>query len=709
MKQYILFFSMAALLSLTACDDGNSFSDDFKPALSGHYLKLQSTNINLDASGGAKTNNVTSVGTSWQFSGMSEWLTVSPSSGNSDATVSISATENKSGDDIKTCLLNFGSTDPDYSYKTSCSVTQTYATPYINVSPEPPLTFDAKPGSKTISVSSNIEWTLSGSDTWLTVKVNNDKSSITFSVLENTTQQNRTATITLKGITQQSVSKQITVTQYAPGVPTTNQASLTFENTGGRYSLSLTSEVSWTATTSESWFQVTPESGSAGTSTLQIEALPNSSANPRQGYVYIHIGDTKVLSIFVSQKGIYIETEPLSLTFTATASQHNLQVKSNTQWKVLSKPDWLTITPQQGNGNANLTLSAPDYWDTTSRSGILKLGQEGTNLTTSVTITQQGRTFDNLIATLQFESTASFKTVDITTNGKWTAKTDFEWISVEPQSGTGNGTLKVSVTENVSDGTRIGTVDVTVGSIKQTISVEQKGKYFTIDPTAFAELPSKGGTHSLHISTTESWTATSSSDWIALSQKSGTGDIDVTLTAPDNPSIKARNDTTTFSPTHLQPIKVITRQAARYLRVDAPSINLIYKAGTSNVVTITTDATYTIKASNTWMTIHQTDNTFTVEVTENHTDENREGKIIITMTGLRQGESYVLEIPVNQRGFKSGVDVDPYDENQQWDLTTGEGFSITVTGFSSEKSWDGTANTGLTITVTTYDEDKQWD
>lgn len=712
MKRYTLLYFIAALLFVSSCYKDEGIYDGYTPSLSARYLKLSATDLNFTASGAADTDTdnkiyVESITTPWRFFGMADWLTVSPESGDGSKSVLFSVTENPSAVNSRTSYFQFESTAPDFEYLKNITVHQAHQTPYITVS-ESSLAFAANGGSKTVTVDSNLDnyevvWFAS----WLTIAFSSDTKSIIISADENQTTETRTTSIWLGDM--EETMDVITVVQAAPSTPVPDTQALEFDNVGGKYSLSITSEVGWTATTSESWLQVSPESSEGGTHTLVVEALPNSSVKSRNGFVYINIGETQVLSISVSQKGLYIETEPTSLTFTAVASQQTIKVKSNTSWKVLSKPDWLTVSPQQGNEIADLTLSAPDYWDTSSRSGILKLGQEGTDLVSSVTVTQQGRTFDNLVAVLQFESIASSKTVDITTNGKWTAKTDFEWISVEPLSGTGNGTLKVSVTENTTDGARTGTVEVTVGSIKQTISVEQKGKYFTIDPTAFAELPSKGGTHSLHISTNESWTATSSSGWIALSQKSGTGDIDVTLTAPDNPSLKARQDITTFSPAHLQPIKVITRQAARYLHVDVTSISFFYKGGTSETITINTDATYTITASDSWMIIHQTDNTFTVEASENATGDHRDGKVIITMTGLNDGESYVLEIPVNQRGFKPGVDVDPYEENQQWDLATGEGFSITVTGFSNDKSWDSTANTGLTITVTTYDEDKQWD
>ena len=353
-------------------------------------------------------------------------------------------------------------------------------------------------------------------------------------------------------------------------------------------------------------------------------------------------------------------------------------------------------------------------WPTssTNRSGILKLGATGTDLTTSVSIVQEGRFFDDIAALLTFSAAAGTNSIDITTDGKWAAKISDDassWLTISPTTGTGSGTLQVSVTENTDDDERTASVDVTVGTTTKTVGIVQRGKFFTVSPSTFATLASTGGSHAIHIASDDSWTAQSSSTWMTLSRASGTGNVDVTLTAPDYPSIKARDDTTTFTPVYAQPVRVITRQLGRYLTVDVISIRFFGKGGTSNAVQISTDGTFNISASDNWFSVERQGNTFTVIATEITTDTQREGKVIITMTGLLPGEEYVLEVPVIQRPKSSGLDVWTFDDDQQWELNGDGTFAIRVTGFSADKNWNDTSSEGLTIKVTTFSEDKLWD
>lgn len=330
-------------------------------------------------------------------------------------------------------------------------------------------------------------------------------------------------------------------------------------------------------------------------------------------------------------------------------------------------------------------------------------------LSYTATLVQAGRTFDNLLTSLDFGPDAASQTVTIATDGQWTAEASDSWLTVTPVSGTGETVVSIAVTDNMSSEPRPGSVIVTVGSITRIIAVTQAGRYFTVDPTSFAELPSKGGTHAVHIATNEAWTATSTSNWIQLSARSGKGDVDVTLTVPDNPSIHARKDTTAFAPIYHQPVRVVTSQAARYLRVDVSALSFFAKGGVSQPVTVTTDASYTVTTSVSWLTVQQTGDVFTVTAAGNTDESERTGEVIISMIGLMGHEHYALKIPVSQCALSAGVDVQPFGEEQQWDVYAGSQATIRVTGFAAERSWDDAASGRATVSVTTFGEDQRWD
>lgn len=583
---------------LLGCEDMNEFGAGMSPALTGHYIVLAQNQLTLDAKPqGSQQMEVKAVASAWQFKGMAEWLTVTPAEGNSTQTVAVTATENLSGDQTRSCVFQLASTDPTYEFRQKISATQKAATPYLNLE-ESSIVVSAGQITRNIAVEANIEWSATVPEAWLTVNKSPDSKTLVITVKENTGQETRTAAIQVTG----TLTRTLTVTQAAPNMPVSDEKTLSYGNVGGSCQLTIESEVSWTAHSTADWLLLTPESGQAGKTVMVAEALPNASLHARTGLITLYFGSAEVLSISVKQEGISLQVSPQILTFQASGEAHSVQVQSNTTWEVLSRPSWITVSAPTGNGNQELTVTCAENESDVERQDVLVIGRQGTEL-------------------------------------------------------------------------------------QEKITVVQRAKYFSVTPTTFAELPSKGGTHLVHIVTNEHWVASSSSSWIQLSTKEGQGDIDVTLTAPDHPSIHGRTDTTTFIPAFLQPVRVITRQAPRYLTVDVAEMYFFARGGTSNAVSVNTDGSYTITASDSWMILHQEGNVFTVEATKNETGLVREGNVVIALTGLNAAEELKVVIPVTQRDVDSRLDVEPFTPDRQWDVVVSHG-TVTVTGFAEEREWE---------------------
>lgn len=832
-----LFFISGCYIILNAfsgCGDSSPYIDDSgQVSPNARYLYLETSSLSFEAvPKSAQTLNVKAKSTPWQFSGMESWLSATPSSGTENTDVSVSATENKSGDTSRSCIITLASTVSDYAYNHTVSVTQAYSSPYLNVEAAS-IAFSGASSSQSVAVSSNINWTAACDASWISLDKASDLSKLTITVQENTTGASREAVITLSGnatstitvvqatatispssvatknfdntggsVTQEffaeaawtatstvswiqvspsngnagnssitisvdatnssesrtgqvnvsigsnimlpipisqggnyitpaeatlsfaggadtktvaiasnvswtpscsatwisyskqgdnlqvsvsenttnvsrsakielkgsSVSSSITVLQSAAGITTDQTSTIVFENTAGSYIINITSESAWTAETSQSWIMVSPESGTAGTSQLTVSTTPNESTNERNGFVYLKISGNILVQIPVTQKGIFLTVDPTTLNYESTSSQKIVSVRSNVSWSVLSAPSWLNFSATKGNGSADITITAQENALTTGRDGDIIIGKEGASWNATVKVNQAGKTFSDLIGSLSFSDKAGEQQVDIKTDGQWTASTDYSWISLNPVSGNGNGKLTVAVTENTSDEKRDGVVAVTVGATTKNISVTQSGKYFTVNSGGQATIPSTGGSHTVTFSTNESWTATSSSSWITLSPTSGNGDATLKITAGDNASINTRTDTTYITPAHIQGIKVITKQAARYLTVNTSQLSFFAKGGTSDVVTISTDASFKITSNVSWLTINQNGKTFTVTAAENTTLDTRYGKVTIAMTGLVNNESYSIDIDVVQKAPGGTFTINWFGEDQNWNF-----------------------------------------
>lgn len=180
-------------LGLVGCVDNNSFGNDYVPSLSVHYLYTPTTNLSFEADKNLqKELKIESENTPWEFSGQADWVAMSQSSGNANANICVTALKNTSGDSGRSSVFYFDSTDPTYSYNKAITISQESAKPFINLSVNK-LTFSASSSSSTILIESNINWTISCSNDWVSFAISEDKSSIEISVKENLIPESRTA------------------------------------------------------------------------------------------------------------------------------------------------------------------------------------------------------------------------------------------------------------------------------------------------------------------------------------------------------------------------------------------------------------------------------------------------------------------------------------------------------------------------------------
>jgi len=600
------------LLAVTSCENVNDFDPDgnqFQPSVSVNYLELSSTSVALSANQGSTASlSITSLNTPWQYSGLPEWLSIDATTGNSDHTSVFTATSaNTSADNARTAILAFSSMAPEYEFSRSITATQETSEPYININNEGAnvnVAFQAPAASQTLTVSANTTWTVNseGADGWLTIAPSADQSRIVLTTTTNTTNMERNTTITLSN-TASTSSATINVTQAKASTPVPSPDSLHFDNKGGAYRISINSEVAWTASSSASWLTITPDKGDAGKTDITVSAVANASTSSLKAFVYITIGTTRVLSIPVSQDGLFLYS-----------------------------------------GRSKITLSDDAVTDTTA----------------------------------------------IFANIAWTAVSSDSWLTISPASGTNNGTLRLTAPENTSKEGRTATVTLSSGAIKRTVSVTQEGKYFSLKPTtATINHAAAGGTHSVTLATNDSWTASHTSTWMQLSQSSGSSAATVVMTTPSNTSIVARRDTTTFTPALFSPVRIITIQAGRYLTVDVgDSLRFSARGGTSPVIKVSSDASYTITPSVSWLSVSRSGDTFTVTATQNTSETGRKAEVVVSTTGLYGNRNISVTIPVVQRGKKDGVNITPFTDERLWDIEVGGNATISVTGFGAEKRWD---------------------
>ncbi|MFZ4427268.1 MAG: M12 family metallopeptidase, partial [Saprospiraceae bacterium] len=174
--------------------------------------------------------------------------------------------------------------------------------PALAVSPAS-LSFVAAGETKAASITSNVAWTVSESLGWISVTPASGSNNGTINVQadQNTSTSARNGTVSISGA---GVAAQtITVNQSgAAAFLTATPTTLNFVSGGGAQNVSISSNISWTASESLSWLTLSSGSGS-GNGTLTLTAEANTANSVRSGTVTLSGTGVPSVTITVNQSG----------------------------------------------------------------------------------------------------------------------------------------------------------------------------------------------------------------------------------------------------------------------------------------------------------------------------------------------------------------------------------------------------------------------
>jgi glycosidase len=307
----------------------------------------------------------------------------------------------------------------------------------LTVSPTS-LSVGSAASASTITVTSNVSWTVTVNQTWITTSATSgsNNGSFTVSTAANTgAARTGTVTVTGGGITQ-TISVSQSAAPAAAAIPGTIQAE------------------SWTAM-----------------SGVQTETTTDTNGGLNVGW--IDAGDWMDYSVNVATAGSYT----VSFRMASGGSGGTLQLRNSAGTTLCSGTiagtgGWQTWTTV----NATATLAAGTQtlrlYASTGGYNVnwVQFASVANSLTVSPTSLSPG-------------SAAATSTITVTSNVSWTVSDNQTWITTSSTSGSNNGSFTVSVTANTG-AARTGAVTVTGGGITQTINVSQSAAgavtYYTI-------------------------------------------------------------------------------------------------------------------------------------------------------------------------------------------------------------------------------------
>lgn len=376
---------------------------------------------------------------------------------------------------------------------------------------------------------------------------------------------------------------------------------------------------------------------------------------------------------------------------------------SNGNWTVASYPEWLTISPISGKGDATLTLTASANDGEETRSGEVHVKTKDNSAT--LTVTQEPR--ETSIITVNpteiiSDADGGMYEVTVTANCDWTVNNSSEWIHCEPTSGNGNGTITVNIDPIDSDTSDREANIIISGTetILMPVHVIQHAPmtiYISLNPNTMV-FEYTSGIQNVTVYSNGNWTASCDSEWVTLDATSGNGDANVAVTVTENPiAFEDRVANVNFlTETGNDALLVVKQEGApnpHFLEV-TPLLLDFDKNGGEAEINISCDTDWTVEMSCDWATLSTTtgseNGVITLTAEPNTFSEPRSTYLIVNSLGLAKRVNVTqaagdLQLEVNvspdtlYAPYTGGLQHLSITANTNWELVTSDPWMMLLT------------------------------
>lgn len=623
-----------------------------------YLLNAQTSSLqNIPAEGGVLDVRINaSNAVNWEIQNLPDWLSSTQLRGTGSQDIIFEARPNESLTSSRTQIFNIATTNSDWSINLPVSATQQKKSAWLSLSPadNASWTFDSEGGRKELSISSNADWVAECEDSFVSLSKNSGTGDgnmlITvapYNHIDIIT--NRVAYIYFKAASTNDVLQVLTITQ----TPLQNSIesetiNIDFDNKAGSRTYTYgTVQGDYSVKSDAGWLTISKNKENAVDVTISVAA--NENDDDRTSNAYVYLGSTNAIKYLftVRQKGNVVIINPETISVDANGGNYNITVNSESAWTMNNENDWITV--QKNVNSCSVSVSENNSLD--ARSGSIAFNRLDSNgdiigRTVLLTVNQAGRTISPDSEIMQFGAESSSQSLNIESDAPWTLTSNENWINLSTTEGFGDGTIVVTVEDNTTSSSRVGTLMLNCLGKTIEISVVQESAFVNSSSKAIA-MDASGGTASVTLSSNLSWSATSSAKWLSVSPTNGSGESTLELTAEPNTETSQRTAVVTIT-TILGDIKINVSQKGPSISVSQNSLQFGYAGGSSSPLMVTADGDYTVSTSNNWITYSNTGNTLIVTVEKNGGNQ-RQGTVTL---GLKQA-SVSTRINITQNGAPS--------------------------------------------------------
>ncbi|MEI6062249.1 MAG: BACON domain-containing carbohydrate-binding protein [Bacteroidota bacterium] len=461
----------------------------------------------------------------------------------------------------------------------------------------------------------------------------------------------------------------------------------------GTSPFTVTTSAAWTATSNSAWCTVTPSG--TGNGILTATFTQNTGITSRTANIIVAATGAAPVTVTVTQAGASptLSVTPSNQNVTAPAGNTTFTVTSNSAWTTGSDAAWCTLTTS-GSGNGTITATYSQNTVFTSRTANITVAATGAT-SVIVTVTQAGAspTLTVTPPNQNVSTPAGNTTFTVTSNSAWTAGSDAPWCAVTT-SGSGNGSITATYTQNTQVTGRIANITVTVTGLTPilvTVTQAAGSPVLTVTP-ANQNVSTTAGNTTFAVSSNSTWTTSSNAAWCTVTP-SGTGDGTLVANFTANTLVTSRIATITVTAAGLTPVAVtVTQSGTSPTLLVAPANQNVPSPLGNTSFTVTSNSAWTASSDASWCTVTPSgtgNGAITASYQENTSSSGRTANISVVVAGLP-----AVIVTVNQAAAAFYLAVDPNSQSVSYASGT-VNFAV-----SSNLPWTTSSNSAW-CTVTT--------
>ena len=681
----------------------------YKPA----YLVTSAASFGVADTARKASFTITSD-TTWTITGPS-WITIYPSSGKYNGTISLQFPRNlTNGDLTDTIKVNA----PGIYQK----IVFTQKAQALSISPTTLSLTDTTTKSK-FTITSDTTWSIT-TPSWVIASPTSGKSnsSISLQFQRNLTNAIRIDTVRIMPTGLKTVK--LVITQAMQTLSVAPSAMILADTANSKGTFAITSDTTWSVgfASGSPWLTANPASGKFN-KTITLTAGLNNTGVIRIDTVKISAPGVTIKKIVVNQ---VFSGQTIASTIDSTnislpaASKDTVRVTSNTIWTISSSQPWVTLSTSGGTNNAkvglaiaastgaaprttNITVTAPD-----ATPKVFTITQAGGQAPTAVWFslsTFSGATSLNI-------PSAPYSSTNIwpgSSTSLFTVSSSAPWLTITGGTGPSNfggtnylisPTIAATVNNTFSSRTANLVMSFPGSSVTFTLPVTQAGKTlnFSLSKTTMVLASTVGSNDKSYITCDTTWTATKSQSWLSLNKTSGNKNDSIIATV-SSAGTAIRIDTIKVTAASTTITKyIIVASGVPTLTVSNDMLNFTSDAGATSIV-INSNAVWTVTCPQSFVNLSTASGAgngmVVVSVGQNPFTPARTATITVSCLGLskvitvNQGINPTLYVTVLKQNFNATM-----DSSVLWINTNGN-FTI-----SSDGSWltaSPTTNAGIGV------------